>query len=211
MRIFCLEIILLCMKDLRKIIGDNLSELRKRRGLTQFELAEKFNYTDRAVSKWENGDTLPDVEVLYKLCEFYGVTMDYLTHEENAQFKKKDDPLNRTNKIVISALAVSVIMMLATVIFVYFMIRKNIVLWQAFVWAIPFSAAFMLYFNKIYFHRKVTSFCCWSVIIWSLITAAFLSFGDYELWPLFFIGVPAQISLIFWLNIKQIKKDKSNK
>ena len=83
---------LITMKDLRKIIGDNLSELRKRRGLTQFELAEKFNYTDRAVSKWENGDTLPDVEVLYQLCEFYGVTIDYLTHEENSQFKKKDNP-----------------------------------------------------------------------------------------------------------------------
>ena len=76
MPIFCPRSILLVMKDLRKIIGDNLTELRKRRGLTQLELAEKFNYTDRAVSKWENGDTLPDVEVLYQLCEYYGVTMD---------------------------------------------------------------------------------------------------------------------------------------
>ena len=58
------------MDDLRNVIGKNLSELRKRKGLTQLELAEKFNYTDRAVSKWENGDTLPDVEVLFNLCEF---------------------------------------------------------------------------------------------------------------------------------------------
>lgn len=41
------------MEDLRKIIGQNLAELRKRHGLTQFELAEKFNYTDRAISKWK--------------------------------------------------------------------------------------------------------------------------------------------------------------
>ncbi len=208
---FCLGSILLVMKDLRKIIGDNLTELRKRRGLTQLELAEKFNYTDRAVSKWENGDTLPDVEVLYQLCEYYGVTMDYLTHEENAQFKRKDDPLNRTNKIIITAMAVTVVMMLATVIFVYYMIRKNIVIWQAFVWAIPLCALFTVYFNKIYFHRKIVAFCCWSVFIWSGITAPFLSFGNYELWPLFFIGIPAQISLIFWLNIKQIKKEKQKK
>ena len=199
------------MKDLRKIIGDNLTELRKRRGLTQLELAEKFNYTDRAISKWENGDTLPDVEVLYQLCEYYGVTMDYLTHEENAQFKKKDNPLNRTNKIVITALAVSVVWMLATVIFVYFMIRRNLVLWQSFIWAVPVSSLFTLYFNKIYFHRRITAFACWSLFIWSMITAAFLSFGNYELWPLFFIGIPAQISLIFWLNIKQIKKEKEKK
>ncbi len=199
------------MKDLRKIIGDNLSELRKRRGLTQLELAEKFNYTDRAVSKWENGDTLPDVEVLYQLCEFYGVTIDYLTHEENAQFKKKDNPLNRTNRIVITALAVSVIWMLATVIFVYFLIRKNNAPWQSFVWAIPISCAFVVYFNKIYFHTRITSFCCWSLFVWSMITSAFLSFGNYDLWPLFFIGIPAQISMILWLNIKQIKKDKELK
>ena len=202
---------LITMKDLRKIIGDNLSELRKRRGLTQFELAEKFNYTDRAVSKWENGDTLPDVEVLYQLCEFYGVTIDYLTHEENAQFKKKDNPLNRTNKIVITALAVSVLWMLATVIFVYFLIRRNTVLWQAFVWAVPLSCLFTVYFNHIYFHRRITAFCCWSLFTWSLIASAFLSFGDYELWPLFFIGVPAQISMIFWLNIKHIKQEKQKK
>ena len=199
------------MDDLRKIIGDNLSELRKRRGLTQLELAEKFNYTDRAISKWENGDTLPDVEVLYELCEFYGVTIDYLTHEENAQFKKKDNPLNKTNKIIITALAVSVIWMLATVIFVYFLIRKNIALWQAFIWAVPVSSIFVLYFNKIYFHRRMISFICWSLFVWSMITCAFLSFGNYELWPLFFIGVPAQISLIFWLNIRQIKKEKEMK
>ena len=199
------------MDDLRKIIGDNLSELRKRRGLTQLELAEKFNYTDRAISKWENGDTLPDVEVLYELCEFYGVTIDYLTHEENAQFKKKDNPLNKTNKIIITALAVSVIWMLATVIFVYFLIRKNIALWQAFIWAVPVSSIFVLYFNKIYFHKRMISFICWSLFVWSMITCAFLSFGNYELWPLFFIGVPAQISLIFWLNIRQIKKEKEMK
>ena len=89
------------MEDLRKIIGNNLSELRKKRGLTQLELAEKFNYTDRAVSKWENGDTLPDVEILYNLCEFYGVTLDYLTHEDNNFYVKRNNELQLWNKIAI--------------------------------------------------------------------------------------------------------------
>ena len=202
---------LLSMKDLRKIIGDNLSELRKRRGLTQFELAEKFNYTDRAVSKWENGDTLPDVEVLYNLCEFYGVTMDYLTQEENAQFKVKGNPLNRSNRIVITALVLSIVWMLATVVFVYCLIRGKGTIWQSFVWAVPASAITLIYFNHIYFHRMTTAFIGWSLLIWSLITAVFLSVGDYELWPLYFIGIPAQISMIFWLNIKPSQKQKKEK
>jgi len=195
------------MKDLRKIIGDNLSELRKRRGLTQFELAEKFNYTDRAVSKWENGDTLPDVEVLYNLCEFYGVTIDYLTHEENAQFKSKTNPLNKSNRIVITALVSSIVWMLATVIFVYCLLRNKGVIWQAFVCAVPVNALLVVYFNHIYFHRRLTAFISWSIFIWSLLTSIYLSFGDYEnLWPLFLLGIPAQISMIFWLNIKHIQK-----
>ena len=202
---------LLGMKDLRKIIGDNLSELRKRRGLTHFELAEKFNYTDRAISKWENGDTLPDVEVLYNLCEFYGVTIDYLTHEENAAFKVKRTPLNKSNRIVITALVSSIVWMLATVIFVYFLIRRHQVLWQAFIWAIPVNALTIVYFDKIYFHNRLTYFITWSVFIWATITAFFLTFHDYTLWPLYFIGIPAQISMIFWLNIKQNRKENKSK
>lgn len=199
------------MKDLRKIIGDNLSELRKRRGLTQFELAEKFNYTDRAISKWENGDTLPDVEVLYNLCEFYGVTFDYLTHEENAQYKRKGDPLTRSNRIIITALVLSIVWMLATIVFVYCLIRGKGPIYQSFVWAVPASALTLIYFNHIYFHRMITAFIGWSLLIWSLITAVFLSTGDYQLWPLYFIGIPSQISLIFWLNIKPQQKKKKEK
>ena len=199
------------MKDLRKIIGDNLSELRKRRGLTQFELAEKFNYTDRAISKWENGDTLPDVEVLYNLCEFYGVTIDYLTHEENAHFKSKVNPLNRSNRIIITALVLSIVWMLATVIFVYCLIRGKGVIWQSFIWALPVSSLVLIYFNHIYFHRMTTAFIGWSLLIWSLITSVFLSMSDYQLWPLYFIGIPAQISMIFWMNIKHVPKEKKKK
>ena len=66
------------MDDLKIIIGKNLSSLRKARKLTQLELAEKLNYSDKAVSKWEQGATTPDIETLKQLCDFYGVTLDYL-------------------------------------------------------------------------------------------------------------------------------------
>ena len=55
------------MDNLNYIVSKNLSDLRKRNGLTQAELAEKLNYSDKAVSKWEKGESLPGVEVLYKL------------------------------------------------------------------------------------------------------------------------------------------------
>ena len=135
------------MEDLRKIIGNNLSELRKKRGLTQLELAEKFNYTDRAVSKWENGDTLPDVEILYNLCEFYGVTLDYLTHENNNFYVKRNNELQLWNKIAITCLVSMIVWGLATIIFVFSLLRRHTALWQSFVVAVPITSIIVLYFN----------------------------------------------------------------
>ena len=69
------------MSDLKIIIARNLVELRKRNKYTQQDLAEILQYSDKAISKWEKGDSLPDIEVLYQICKLYGVTLDYLTHE----------------------------------------------------------------------------------------------------------------------------------
>lgn len=199
------------MEELRKIIGNNLAELRKRKGLTQLELAEKFNYTDRAVSKWENGDTLPDVEVLYQLCEFYGVTLDYLTHEDNARFVKEDsDELPLSSKISVTALTVSFVWVFAAAVFAISLLRHVTPLWQAFVWAVPVSAIFVTIFNRRFYHRRLISFICLTIFIWSLIASAYLSLLSMNLWPLFLIGIPIQASLFFWLNIKKKPKAESN-
>ena len=202
---------LLGMEELRLIIGKNLTELRKRKGLTQLELAEKFNYTDRAISKWENGDTVPDIVVLYNLCEFYGVTLDYLTHEDNDQYIKKDldEGLENWNKIAISALVTSIVWMIATIIFVYTLFNEKTKanpLWQSFVWAVPASMIVLLFFEKHYFRRKIVYFIYWSIFLWGTIASIYVSTLSFNAWPLFIVGIPAQITLIIWLNIKKIPK-----
>lgn len=200
------------MEELRKIIGKNLSELRKNRGLTQLELAEKFNYTDRAVSKWENGDTLPDVDTLYMLCEFYGVTLDYLTHEDNYQFIKENREVPLRNKISITVLAGIIAWLLATVVFVVSLLQGVKPLWVSFIWAVPLSALFVIFFNRLFFRKKLVYFINWSLLIWGTITATFLSFLPHvNLWPLFLIGVPAQAILIIWTNIIRVPKQKKIK
>lgn len=198
------------MEDLRKTIGNNLSELRKRRGLTQLELAEKFNYTDRAVSKWENGDTLPDVEILYNLCEFYGVTLDYLTLEHTNYYVKRNDELQLWNKIAISCLVAMIVWGLATIIFVISLLRRHTPLWQSFVVAVPITALLTLYFNRVYFKNKLTRIICWSVFTWSLIASAYLIIMDHQFWPLFLLGIPAQASILLYFLFKTTsnKEDK---
>ena len=75
------------MKELYKIFADNLIYLRKKSNITQLELAEKLNYSDKAVSKWERGESIPDASVLIAIAEIFGVTVDYLIKEHEKDEK----------------------------------------------------------------------------------------------------------------------------
>ena len=77
------------MSDLKQLIAQNLVELRKSRKYTQQDIANMVQYSDKAVSKWEKGESLPDIEVLYQICNIYGVTLDYLTHDGSYDEKKE--------------------------------------------------------------------------------------------------------------------------
>ena len=57
------------MEELKDIIAHNLVAYRKAAGLTQAEIADKLNYSDKAVSKWERGEGMPDVAVLKTLAD----------------------------------------------------------------------------------------------------------------------------------------------
>ena len=196
------------MENIRETIGENLAELRKKKGLTQYELAEKFNYSDKAISKWENGSTLPDIETLYQLCEFYDVSLDYLTHKENkGQYVKDSNKVLLKNRIAISCLLISIIWMIATIVFVYsLMNHPNTPNWVAFVWAVPLSCALLIWLNKHYFKNKSIFFYTSSIFAWSTIASFFCQFLRYAPWPIFIVGIPMQISLILWYCIDTSKK-----
>ena len=68
--------------ELGQIIGKNITRLRKIANMTQLELAEKLNYSDKSVSKWEQGNGIPDVRILMQIAELFGVTLDDLVHEQ---------------------------------------------------------------------------------------------------------------------------------
>ena len=59
-------------------IGENIRRLRLERKMTQEQLAEVLNVTNAAVSKWERGDSLPDITMLFPIAEFFGVSVDNL-------------------------------------------------------------------------------------------------------------------------------------
>ncbi len=76
------------MDDLKRIIAKNIVELRKSMNWTQDEFSEKLNYSDKAVSKWERAESIPDVIVLKKIVDLFNVKIDYLFEPDH---KEKED------------------------------------------------------------------------------------------------------------------------
>jgi len=69
---------------------EKIVELRKQKGLSQEELAEQLGVSRQAVSRWELGQTLPDIPNLLQLCELFGVSVDYLVRDEELTIAKSE-------------------------------------------------------------------------------------------------------------------------
>ena len=183
------------MDNLNYIVSKNLSDLRKKNGLTQLELAEKLNYSDKAVSKWEKGESLPGVEVLYKLSKLYGVSLDFIVVEETV--KTATAPKARRKYNIITLLSVLAVWLLATVIYIFCEIFAEIKPWLAFCWAVPASFVVTLVFDVIW-HRKKLFFLIVSLLMWSLLLCFCLQFLNYNIWIILGIGVPLQAGALLW-------------
>lgn len=195
------------MENIKDIIAKNLVQLRKSHRLTQQELAEKLNYSDKAISRWEHGQTLPDIETLSRVCELYGVKFEYLLQKE--QLPKDKNPYviktNAANKIVIVLLAIFSVWLLATVVFVYFNIFLSYNVWNIFIWALPVSGFIASVFNR-WWGTKKLSYIISSFNMWTLILSIYLQILKYNFWLLFIVGVPIQAMIILFAIFKQTRK-----
>ena len=194
-------------KDIKKTIANNICELRKTNKLTQVELAEKLNYSDKAVSRWERGDTLPDIDILLKICDLFNVSFDYLISTEDKKEKQRQFTKSQvSNHLVTTLLCISIIWLLATIIFVYSDIIIHTTYWKIFVWAVPITAIVAVISNM-FWGKKKYSVYLESIMIWTILIAIFVQFLDYKMWAIFILGIPIQIIIILWSNLKR-KKDK---
>lgn len=198
------------MNDIKVIIGKNLAELRKRKKYTQLDLGNILQYSDKTISKWEKGDSLPDIEVLYNICNMYGVTLDYLTHEGNYEDKKEF--VKRTNKYTINKAIITLLSglspwFIATMVFVLLLIKKDIAFWPSFIWATPLTFLLLLIFNCIWGGKKARLIYV-SGLAWTLLVSIFLQllYLNINVWPIFLIGIPAQIAIVLAFGIKKRKK-----
>ena len=199
------------MRDVKPIIAKNLAYFRREAGLTQAELAEKLNYSDKAVSRWEHGDTLPDINVLYHLCEFYGIDMSILAREDAdtvtaaAAAEKENRRSGIVYRLCLFGLSVAAVWLVATILFLYSGAIGQSSYWMAFIWALPASCVTLRLFSRGAAYATLR-FVVNSILVWTLITAVFLHFilQGYVLWPLYLVGIPLQAILILWYRLKRL-------
>lgn len=190
-------------QDINTIIGQNLLKLRRNKKLTQLELAEKFNYSDKSISKWEKGESLPSVDVLYQLAKFYGVTLDALTSEEDidltaAEQKQISNNHNFPTKLIISLLAVSAVWIAATIWFITYKLTTGGTPYMLFLWSVPISCVLLIIFNSIWGKREWL-FWIISVLLWTILACVHIQLIEYNnFWIIYFIGIPLQIAVILW-------------
>ena len=198
------------MKDIKTIVANNLIALRKSKKMTQADVAEKLNYSDKSVSKWEHADSLPDISILYALADMYGVTLDYLTSdnaEEQANMLKTPEKSLENDRIIIASLTVTSVFLIAALVFVYIYLNAKISSgWIAFVWALPVSFAALAYYNRIWTKNKIYSITLKSLFLWTLLAAICLQFMSYRLWLIFVLGVPLQLIILLTANLTPKKK-----
>ena len=75
--------------------GKFIAEKRKEQGLTQMQLAEALGITDRAVSKWETGKSLPDASIMLELCGLLKITVNDLLNGEVVSMEKYNAAMDR--------------------------------------------------------------------------------------------------------------------
>lgn len=195
--------------DLKLIVAANITDLRKKNNITQAELAQRLNYTDKAVSKWERGESLPDVAVLKQIADIFSVKIDYLVTAEHPDKAPEPPAVNRRrlrNHRLIAGMSIVLVWLIATFVFVNIqLVLPNLVhQWLAFVFAVPVSCIVWLVFNAVWFNRKRNFFII-SLLVWSILACVYLCLlclARYNAWLLFVIGIPAQIIIFMWSGIR---------
>ena len=184
------------MENVKEIIAKNLTELRKSHKMTQSALAEKLNYSDKAISRWEHAETLPDIETLCRICDIYGVKFEYLLQREpNDEHYVPAKKENTARRVTMCLIAVTTVWLLATVLFTSVSILGEYK-WMLFIWAIPSSCITISICNKIWWKSRVCSAIISSLTLWTLILALYLQTVQYNIWLLFVVGAPIQAIII---------------
>lgn len=215
-------------EKLKVQLGANIAVYRKKFGLTQAGLAEKLNYSDKAVSKWERGESLPDVLTLVQLADLFEVTVNELLIDPNelpadggkvqkAVEKAVEKALKRkADKRIIQMLSSTLVWFVAVLAFVVlssFEIPRS---WIPFIYAIPIDAIVILSLRSAWHDFRWNKLLI-SQIMWGALLSIFVSLlifaqlNVWKVWKIFLLGIPGQAAIILWFKMfRKPRKEESN-
>lgn len=197
------------MEELKMVIAGNIGQLRREAGMTQLALAEQLNYSDKAVSKWERGESIPDVVTLKAIADLFSVSVDYLLrpdHPLETDHKREYTRRQRRNHRIITVMSCVLVWLVACFIYtsVNIALPQEAMLWMVFAYSLPVTAVVLLVMNSIWGDRR-KNFIIISVLVWTFLICVFLSalvFYQMNIWLVFIIGIPAQIIISLWSGLR---------
>jgi len=211
-------------EKLKDQLGANIVMYRKRNGLTQAGLAEKLNYSDKAVSKWERGESMPDVLTLVQLAELFDITVNDLLSDPDAlpettgkvekvmEMAVEKATKNKANKRSIMGLSSLCVWFVALLLFVVISSLGVAKSWMAFVYAIPADAIVRLSLRSAWHDFRWNKWLV-SAIMWGTLLSLYLTllmFFNLNIWKLFLLGIPGQLAVLLAFRIKNPRKEDKN-
>ncbi len=202
-------------EKLKLRLGRNIVALRKRFGLTQAALAEKLNYSDKAVSKWERGESIPDVLTLVQVAELFEVTVDELLADPNALPEEKG-PVERVMEMAVQKTMKrkadkGIICMLSSLLVWFIALLVFVILnavglprsWVAFFYAVPINAIVLLSLRSAWRDFRWNELLV-SMIVWGCLVSLYVSlliFAGRSILTLFLLGLPGQAAIFLWFRM----------
>ena len=178
---------------LRKTVAKNIAQYRKAHHDTQLDLATKLNYSDKSVSKWERGESLPDVYILSQIAELYGVSVSALIGEIQPPRESKPH-----YHMFILLLSLALTMAVATLLFSMFMICKvDYPEWMFFVYALPVCSIICIVFTSLWWGILWQGVSV-SALIWTLGLSLYLSFELENVSLIFLVCAALQVLTLLW-------------
>ena len=204
-------------EKLKTRIGTNIAMYRKNAGLTQAGLAAILNYSDKAISKWERGESIPDVITLLTLAEQFEITVNDLLADPNA-LPEDTDPTTlekamsrvsekalgrKANKNVILALSSTLVWFVALLVFVVLSSVDIPYSELAFLYAVPVNAIVLLSLRSAWRDYRWNRWLI-SGIVWGFLAAIYASLVTllkFDMWRIFLLGIPGEIAIILWFRL----------
>ena len=198
------------MEDIKNNVAKKITELRTLNNMTQLELAEKLNYSDKTISKWERAESSPDIAVLVEIADLFGVTLDYLVRSKNveeavSEYKKKEVTFNRRAVSYIAEGGGWIVALFAFIITT--LITNHMTFqWLYFVYALPVVLIIKLVFNSIWFNSR-HNYLIISALLWAILATIHITFLYFKINVslIYLLGVAGQFVIVLASRIKKTK------